>query len=128
MLRVLSNSNKVRESIEGYWSESLTAIHERASLFDERSKSNLDEVAIELLAKANAEININAQWNSSEKSNQFIFDPSDVLEKDQDLTTWKVLNSMRSVDSDAGVQFSAEVFGRGIKKRNSVAEIELGEL
>jgi hypothetical protein len=128
LLRVLSNSNKVRESIELNWDNAFAAIYMRAKQFDERSVKNLEDVAAELLAKAKAQVNENAQWNSSDKSNQFIFDPGDVLEKDKILTSWKVLNSMRSVDSDAGVQFSAEVFGRSLKKKNSVMEIELDEL
>jgi hypothetical protein len=35
---------------------------------------------------------------------------------------------MRSVDSDAGVQFSSEVFGRGLKKPKGSVEIEIGEI
>lgn len=128
LLRVMSNDNKVQESIKSKWSEALAAISDRAKLFDEAAVSNLVEVAADLRFKSDAEINANAKWASGDKANQFIFDPSEVLEKDKIHTTWKVLNSMRSVDADAGVQFSSEVFGRGVKKSKGSVEIEIGEL
>jgi hypothetical protein len=124
----MSNNNKVQESIKFKWSEALAAISDRAKLFDEAAVSNLVEVAADLRFKSDAEINANAKWASGDKANQFIFDPSEVLEKDKIHTTWKVLNSMRSVDADAGVQFSSEVFGRGVKKSKGSVEIEIGEL
>ena len=128
LLRVMSDSNKVQESIKDKWAESLAAIVDRAKLFGDSSVSNLEEVAADLRLKSEAAVNVNAKWDSNEKASQFIFDPSDVLERDKIHTSWKVLNSMRSVDSDGGVQFSGEVFGRGVKKLKGSVEIEIGEL
>jgi hypothetical protein len=128
LLRVMSNNNKVQESIKLKWDEAYAAIAERARLFDRGAISNLEEVAADLRLKVDAPVNENAKWNSEEKVNQFIFDPGDVLDRDKIQTTWRVLNSMRSVDSDAGVQFSGEVFGRGAKKQKASIDLEIGEL
>jgi superfamily II DNA/RNA helicase len=128
LLRVMSDNNKVRESIKSKWDEALAAISDRAKLVDESSVSNLEEVAADLRLRSDAQVNVNAKWDSSDKASQFIFDPSDVLDRDKIHTSWKVLNSMRSVDSDAGLQFSSEVFGRGLKKPKSSVEIEIGEI
>lgn len=128
LIRILSNSNKVREGLDSHWDHSLAVIAQRARVFDEKSLINLQEVADNLLSKARADVNINAQWHAVEKSNQFIFDPGAVIDNDKTHTSWKVLNSMRSVDADAGVQFSSEIFGRGVRKSVVNLGSDLGEL
>ncbi len=128
LIRILGNSNKVQNSIRNNWDAALRVYENRAALYGVRSISNLNEIASNLRAKALSLANEKAEWDAREKENQFIFDPGEVLGKDKDQTSWRVLNSMRSVDSDAGLQFSGDVFGRVINQRSVADPIEFGEL
>ena len=129
LLRTLSNSAKVKDSISTHWKYSLDVLMKRASLINNKAVTNLNEVADDLMFKANALANQTIDWESSNKNDQFIFDPSDPLDRDKERIVWRVLNSMRAVDSDAGLQFSSELYGRPLGKRfKTEAENEVSEL
>ena len=129
LLRTLSNKSKVGESISSHWDESFAVLYARATLFGDKSISNLNEIGMDLLSKANALANENIHWESSKKNDQFIFDPSEQLDRDKDRVVWRVLNSMRSVDSDAGLQFSSELYGKTLKSNlGKVIQQDVSEL
>jgi ATP-dependent helicase YprA (DUF1998 family) len=125
LLRFLGDRDSVTSAVARAWTQCANVLRRRAQMISADAEANLTARLSELRRIATAaEVESGTPWDSSAgKPNFFMYDPGALVPHERAAGAfWRVLNSMRSVDSDAAVQMMW-----GVGSGTGPGEVELDE-
>lgn len=111
LLRIFGNPKFVQKSVEEFWSSAVGVLRNRINSENEHEFAVLNAIIEELHRLITSKQALTAVWDYSYgENNFFLYGAADVIPAERLSTPyWRALNSMRSVEGDAGFLMNQKV-------------------